>query len=444
MALLGDRYKLLEPLGKGSFAHTWRAKDTQDGSTVAVKILDPRTSDWKARELFQREASVLAGLRHPGIPAVFGKSDVRWEGADTACLVMEYVEGTSLATVIGERRRMADAEAVTILVDLLGILDYLHTRVPPVVHRDIKPANIILRPEGAPALVDFGCVREGFAGASEPGSTVAGTYGYMPYEQYMGQALPSSDLYALGATMLHLFTGKPPRDFMGAEGRIEVPSELAGGAHLRAVIARMLASSPAERFASARDVQRALAMQQAIVPAAGYALSAPQAGAAVTPAGRRTAPAIVLPATPREFTGVTKERLDKVSYSMWQLMEADEKPSERGGLYDVVVYGFFCVITAGILPMIFYSYARSRRRRAQLFFREGTAAHGTITELHTEKTAFDAPITRVHYEFIADGELHRDADTVLPAIAHRWRVGDTIQLLVIPDRGYDSIIISAE
>jgi hypothetical protein len=441
MALLADRYELLEALGKGSFAHTWRAKDTQDGSTVAVKILDPRTSDWKARELFQREAAVLSGLRHPGIPAVFGKADAKWEGAETACLVMEYVEGTSLATVIAERRRMADAEAVTILVDLLGILDYLHTRVPPVVHRDIKPANIILRPEGAPALVDFGCVREGFAGASEPGSTVAGTYGYMPYEQYMGQALPSSDLYALGATMLHLFTGKPPRDFMGPEGRIEVPSELAGGPHLRAVIARMLASSPAERYASARDVQRALAMQQAIVPTAGQG---PGTAMSAAPLGRRVAPAIMLPPAPRELTGATKERLDKVSYSMWQLMEADEKPSDRGGLYDVAVYGFFCVITAGILPMIFYSYARSRRRRAQLFFREGSAAQGTITELHTEKTAFDAPITRVHYEFIADGELHRDADTVLPAIAHRWRVGDTIQLLVMAARGYDSIIISAE
>ena len=64
--------------------------------------------------------------------------------------------------------------------------------------------------------------------------------------------------------------------------------------------------------------------------------------------------------------------------------------------------------------------------------------------MHLEKTAFDAPLTRVHYEFIADGELHRDANTVLPAIGNRWRVGDTIQLLVIAERGYDSIIISAE
>jgi hypothetical protein len=438
MALLADRYELLEALGKGSFAHTWRAKDTQDGSTVAVKILDPRTSDWKARELFQREASVLAGLRHPGIPAVFGKTDTTWEGAETSCLVMEYVEGTSLATVIGERRRMSDAEAVTILVDLLGILDYLHTRVPPVVHRDIKPANIILRPEGAPALVDFGCVREGFAGASEPGSTVAGTYGYMPYEQYMGQALPSSDLYALGATMLHLFTGKPPRDFMGPEGRIEVPSELAGGSHLRAVIARMLASSPAERFASAREVQRALAAPQLlVVPAtSGRALARPSA--------TRIAPAIHLPPAPRVITGATQDRFDRVAYGMWEMMDADEKRTGGATLTEYLTFGFFCLITAGILPAVFYGMARSRRRRTTLFFEHGVQATGTITDIKTEKPAFEVPIAVVQYEFQLEGELHRDADKVLPAIANRWRMGDTIQLLVIPERGYDSIIISAE
>jgi hypothetical protein len=434
MTLLGERFELLEALGKGSFAHTWRAIDRTDGRTVAVKILNQQGADWKARELFEREATVLAGLRHPGIPAVVGTMRVTWEGAETSCLAMEYVEGTSLAAVIADKRRMSEAEAVTVFVDLLGILDYLHTRVPPVVHRDIKPSNIILRPNGSPSLVDFGSVREGFAGPSEAGSTVAGTYGYMPYEQYMGQALPSSDLYALGATLLHLLTGRAPREFMGVEGRLEVPSELAGGAHLRAVIARMLARSPSERFASAREVQRALALPTAVTVVS--------AGGLPAPATRRVAPMVDLGPAPRMIEGAVKERFDRVAYSMWKMMDADEKRTGDTSIIEVATYAFFCVVTAGILPAVFASMARSRRRRTTLFFRDGVPATATITDIRTEKGPFEAPMSKVQYEFTLDGALHRDTDNILPEIANRWRVGDTIQLLVIPDLGYDSIIIS--
>jgi serine/threonine protein kinase len=436
MTPLADRFELLEPLGKGSFAHTWRAKDASSGATVAVKVLDQRAADWKGRELFERESQVLAGLRHPGIPAVVAAFRATNDGMETSCLAMEYVEGVSLAAVISERRRMSDAEAVTVLVDLLGILDYLHTRVPPVVHRDIKPANIILRPNGSPALVDFGSVREGFAGPSEAGSTIAGTYGYMPYEQYMGQALPSSDLYALGATMLHLLTGKAPREFMNADGGIEVPGELAGGAHLRGVLARMLARSPSERFATARDVQRALAMPTALVPA--------NAGGLSVPASRRMAPLVDLGPTPRRIEGPVKARFDRVAYTMWELADADEKRTGDATVVEVLTYVFFCVITAGILPAVFASMARNRRRRTTLFFEQGTSAQGVITEIRTEKGPFEAPMSKVQYEFTFDGALHRDTDSILPQIANRWRVGDTIQLLVLPERGFDSIVITTE
>ena len=437
MPRLADRFDLIEPLGKGSFAHTWRATDATNGATVAVKVLDSRDADWKARELFERESAVLASLRHPGIPAVVASFRSAHEGSETPCLAMEYVEGTSLATVIAEKRRMSDADAVTIFADLLGIVDYLHTRVPPVLHRDIKPANIIIRPNGAPALVDFGSVREGFASsASEAGSTVAGTYSYMPYEQYMGQAQPSSDLYALAATMLHLLTGRAPRELMGTEGRIEVPAELAGGAHLRGVLARMLAQSPGERFPAARDVQRALIVTTSLAPAA-------RPGTAVA-SRARTAPLVTLPPAPRELTGETKVRFDLVAYSMWDMMEADEKRTGPPGLFDIVAFAFFCVITAGILPAVFYGMARNRRKRAELFFREGALASATISAITIEKPAFEIPISRVQYEFMLDGEPHRDASTIPPAVANRWRVGDTIQVLAIARLGYDSIIVSAE
>src|SRR6185503_314055 len=120
--------------------------------------------------------------------------------------------------------------------ELLGVLDYLHSRVPPVLHRDIKPANLIVRPDGSIARVDFGAVRNVFRSPDEDGSTVVGTHGYMPYEQYMGQASPASDLYALGATLLHLITGRGPSEFATRDGAVEVPADLPGGPVLRNVV----------------------------------------------------------------------------------------------------------------------------------------------------------------------------------------------------------------
>jgi serine/threonine protein kinase len=134
-------------------------------------------------------------------------------------------------------------------------------------------------------LVDFGAVRNVFQAPGESGSTVVGTYGYMPYEQYMGQASPASDLYALGATFLHLVTGRPPSDFMAEEGHLAVPASLPVGEPMRSVIARLLEPAPARRHPSARAAREAL-----------LAAPARPSGTAVTAAP----PAPLLPgATPR-------------------------------------------------------------------------------------------------------------------------------------------------
>ncbi|MCA9056719.1 MAG: serine/threonine protein kinase, partial [Planctomycetaceae bacterium] len=206
---------------------------------------------WKAFELFEREAAALRSLRHHGIPEIHDHLRDGEDGAMIAYLVMEYVEGDSLEQRIEDHKTLDPAGLLQLTLGLLDILDYLHTRMPPVLHRDIKPANVILRPNGAPALVDFGAVRTIFRGADERGSTVVGTFGYMPFEQYMGQASPASDLYAVGATLLHLVTGRPPSDFASSDGAIEVPEALPGGPVLRDVVARLLSPSASARYQSA-------------------------------------------------------------------------------------------------------------------------------------------------------------------------------------------------
>ena len=371
-------------------------------------------------------------LRHHGIPQVFAARRERVDGVASALLVMEYVEGTPLAQTIAERQGLEPAAVMHLFVELLGVLDYLHGRVPPVLHRDVKPTNIIVRPDGTPALVDFGSVRRVFLGPDETGSTVAGTYGYMPYEQYMGQASPASDLYALGATMLHLLTGRPPREFMTDEGRIEVPADLPGDARVRAVIARLLRPSPAERFASARDVSQALVSPTALVPAGGRQ---PQGIAPIVTKD------IALPPAPRAVEGATRVTLDRVAPSMWQLMDASNK-QEATGMLDILMFAFFSLLTAGSLPVVFFGMARARRRRLRRFFAEGVQGTAGVLNIQMEPTAFGERMARVSYEFVVDGQRRRDTDQVLPVIANRWQPGDQVQILYLPHGDHDSVIIS--
>src|SRR5205807_3803273 len=138
---------------------------------------------------------VLSQLRHPGVPRHIATVE---EPPGTFNLVMQHVPGENLRE-LAARRRLSETELRDILLRALEVLDYLHARTPPVVHRDIKPSNILRGPDGAIALVDFGGVLE--AARERGGSTIVGTFGYMAPEQLHGQAMPATDLYALGATI---------------------------------------------------------------------------------------------------------------------------------------------------------------------------------------------------------------------------------------------------
>jgi serine/threonine protein kinase len=437
--MVGGRYEMLRLLGRGAFGHTYLARDHQGNREVAIKVLDAGGhTDEKAYELFRREADVLRAVRHHGIPEVHETLHERWKGSPAAFLVMEYIEGDSVQQVIDDRRSLDPGQAVHLFLELLGVLDYLHSRVPPILHRDIKPSNIIVRPNGFPALVDFGSVRRVFLSPEESGSTIAGTYGYMPYEQYMGQASPASDLYALAATFLHLLTGRAPRDFMNEEGRIQVPDPLPGEERLGMVITRLLRPSPAERFARARDVRDAL-----VNPAATLvAPPRPRAAAiARAPATHNAALIASLPPAPRPLTGATRELLERSSPGTMRMMTGSEKSGAQGwGAVEIGTFLFLSAVTIGIMPLIFYGMARSRRRLLEHFLQHGTVGTAEILDITTESTAFGEKLARINYEFHIAGELHRDSDMVLPVIAHRFRPGDTVPILYIPERNYDSVI----
>lgn len=219
-----DRYKVIDPVGEGGFGLTYLAHSTLHDRAFVLKLLKlERVEDWKALELFEREATVMRTLDHEGIPsyveffATSGEHAVALEDLSsiqdtsaTIVLVQELVNGKDLAVRMRSGERMTASQLESIARQLLDILGYLHALNPPIVHRDVSPKNIILDQNERVSLVDFGAIQHTLTTNTVGGSTSVGTLGYIPIEQSMGKAKPCSDLYALGMTLLVLLTGHSP------------------------------------------------------------------------------------------------------------------------------------------------------------------------------------------------------------------------------------------
>jgi len=205
--LRGGRYVLLRTLGEGSQGETYEAVDKREGRLVAIKRFRVgKAKAWKDVELAEREATTLASLEHELLPRYVE----HFEEDGALVLVMERIEGESLAALRKKNFIGSVSDVERLLADASRALAYLHGRAPPIVHRDLKPGNVIRRPDGSFAFVDFGAVRDRLKVAG--GSTIVGTFGYMAPEQFQGRASPASDVYGIGATALTMLTGCEPED----------------------------------------------------------------------------------------------------------------------------------------------------------------------------------------------------------------------------------------
>jgi serine/threonine protein kinase len=194
----------LIPLGQGPGTRVWKGLDA-DGQPLLLKTFSLADApNWKAEELFAREAQVLQQLDHPCLPRLlaYGVED------QNSYLIYPFIEGESLQAKLEAGWRPDQAQVFDLIRQLLTTLIWLHDRMPPLVHRDIKPSNLILTPDQQLYLIDFGSVLQHLK--PQGGSTVAGTFGYMAPEQLSGRALPTSDLYGVGASLIHLLSGKAP------------------------------------------------------------------------------------------------------------------------------------------------------------------------------------------------------------------------------------------
>jgi serine/threonine protein kinase len=209
--VLTGRYEIADLLGEGGFGAAYLAKDLARFETrcVVKRLHSARGTSEVAHRLFEREARTLSELEHPRVP----KLQAYFELRGRYYLVQDFVEGETLRAHLARTSRLDEAVVRDIVLQMLDVLEYLHSRTPPVVHRDIKPANLIFDRDGQVHLIDFGAVREAVGDASDSTETRIGTGGYAPMEQCMGHPVPASDLYALGATALNLVSGVEPRDW---------------------------------------------------------------------------------------------------------------------------------------------------------------------------------------------------------------------------------------
>ena len=256
-ALLRGEYRLESVLGQGASGITYRGIRLTDETPVAIKELPFRRIDsLKMKALFQREADVLRQISHPGVPAYLDDFTAGSGKNLSLYLVQELVEGRTLQAELDERRYRID-EVLRIAEQLLVILEYLHTLQPAVIHRDIKPSNVMRKNDGgALVLIDFGSVRDVVKDKQLGGSTVAGTFGYMAPEQYMGNASPASDIYGLGALVVTLLSRRDPSTLQDYTGRLKWRSFITVEPDTDALLESMLEPDPQARAANAKDVRR--------------------------------------------------------------------------------------------------------------------------------------------------------------------------------------------
>ncbi|MEO1267403.1 MAG: serine/threonine-protein kinase [Myxococcota bacterium] len=420
--IIHDRYAVVRQLGEGSSAVTYLCEDQeQEGLLVALKELRPEgMTHWKQFELFEREARVLRSLRHHGIPEVLDTFETEdSEGRTRLYLVTEYVEGASLKERIEQGPRMGQAELVQVTLGLLDILDYLHTRTPPIIHRDIKPSNILLRPTGAPVLIDFGGVRDGWRSTDAGGSTVVATHGYTPPEQYMGQVSGASDFYALGATLLHVVGGEPPYNYPLDSGRIELPDNLPTSDTMHELIARTLHPAPRERLQSAREA-RALLLAPTQPPPKPPPVVSPPPNIEPTPLAGSNAPQVVdLGVVPRSPMGEHKAIWDTLKYPF---------PIAQAILISAVSFGI-------ALPFLLM-HAWQHYKWVKPLFERGTFVRGRLVN---NQMMPNGP--RLIYEFDA-GQRYRNSHHLLHHQgAHLLSPGDTVGVLYDPEDPSQSVLV---
>lgn len=267
--IIQDRYEL-QSLQRDRPGHqVWLAWDHQSQAKVVIKTLSfTGTIQWDEVKLFEREIEVLKRLHHSQIPAFVDAFNLE-QPYFQKCLVERYIHAPTLQAFLDRKRSIPQGQIWAIATQVLTILEDLHSLTPPILHRDLKPSNILIDADKSVYLIDLGSV--GIPAASNRDHldtpTSVGSYGYTPIEQFMGQAVPASDLYALGAILMELLTDQHPSELMTSTLRLALPQTLALAAPLRQWIYELTEPKVTRRLSTAAQARQKLQKAQGLASA---------------------------------------------------------------------------------------------------------------------------------------------------------------------------------
>ena len=356
------RYRWQETVGRGGMGIVFKAQDLDLDDVVAIKVLSPdwETDDQQLLLRFKREINLNRKIKHPNVARIhdFGMSN------DFPYITMEYVPGHDLRTVIQLEGKLPQGRAISILRQIALGTEAAHKL--GIIHRDLKSQNVMLEENGAVAILDFGLARGKSNEQLTLDSVMVGTPHYMSPEQALGRPTdPRSDVYSIGVMAYELLTGKVPYDgesplVIAMKHVSEPPPDdlrkvTTASPELIAIVYKALAKEPAQRFASAADLEAELAMLRPFESGQVQAVTGPHVSVATqtaaspsasgspleTPAGRRThpelgsmaTPSMPTPALPVGSSGTPAPEI-KARPPVVLLVEGDAK--ERKRLADVL------------------------------------------------------------------------------------------------------------
>ncbi|MBI1276693.1 MAG: protein kinase [Anaerolineaceae bacterium] len=249
-------YAIQSVLGEGEIAIVYRATNTRNGQEVALKVLLADSPVLQARQYFENERTIIAGLNHPNIPAFYDYLDAEQPGI--ALMPIDGKDGENLLAELSEGEFLNPRSVVEWGIQIADALAYLHNCQPPVVFRDLKSAHIMVEESNKAWLVDFNLAKIMPDSKYLSDADLMGTEGFAAPEQYNGVVSPLVDVYGLGATLHHLlthvdprhersFTYAPPRSFNPT-----IPKSVAQ------VVMKALAYEPEDRYACMEDMRDAL------------------------------------------------------------------------------------------------------------------------------------------------------------------------------------------
>jgi len=288
--IFAGSYRILDVIGKGGMGTVYRALDQRFDHVVAIKMF-PRyfAKDSTYIERFKREALIMSKLSHPGIVKLYDVGEIDGQ----TYIVMEYVEGQSLAEIMASHKPLEVAYAIAIVRQVGEALSYIHRA--GIIHRDLKPSNILISPNGRAVLTDFGLAMPANVSSLTEVGTIMGSPGYMSPEQVKGEPLSiHSDIFSLGAVLYELLTGRKPfsgdTTFEHFDKIVNAPPpplrsfNPAVPREVEKIVLKTLAKKPEERY---RDVDAFIApFEQVMKARSPEPKSAPGASPANTRSGK--------------------------------------------------------------------------------------------------------------------------------------------------------------